>query len=215
MASIPAVHLAAAPFISARAARQWALRELRGTFRNIETQREVAVARRGIEKATSGSGRAGKTHIQAIQSLPDLIGNAVILESRPPMRPCEGLLRIHRFYAAAYGDGTLYRVKITVKEMVGGLKFYDQSLTQIAQSPDSGGALLRGSGDSRGEPVEPVSHGAAFFAAEGITGPSDLRVTIAQLFAGAKYDDETFIWPVSDVGNASGAAPSIAVERPR
>jgi len=88
--------------------------------------------------------------------------------------------------------------------MVDGHKFYDQSLTRIAQSPAFGGALLRGSGDSRCETVEPVSHGAAVSAAEGITGPADLRVTIAQLFDGAKYDDDTFIWPVAGVASEMG-----------
>ncbi len=191
MRSVEATHLVQASFSGARMARRRALDSLRGRYRNADTRWQIEVSRKGIEKALSSSGRQGAVHFQAIGSLPELIANALVVESRPPRRPYQGLLAIHRFYAAACADGVLYRVKITVKEMVDGHKFYDQSLTRIAQSPAFGGALLRGSGDSRCETVEPVSHGAAVSAAEGITGPADLRVTIAQLFDGAKYDDDT------------------------
>ena len=194
-------------FADARTLRQMALNSFRGSHRNRETQWDIGVSRQGLEKALSSSGRHGNAHLHAIAALPALISNAILLESRPPRRTYPGLIGIHRLYAAAVlSPGRFFRVRITIKETTVGYRFYDQSLAQIAQSPGFDGALLRGVEDSRSNPVEPVGHGAAISAAVGITGPANLRVTIAQLFDGAKYDDDSPIWP--ETGNACDAVAS-------
>ena len=180
-------------FVNARAARDWALNNLRGRHHNRDTNWEIAVTRSGIEKTLSSKGHGGAVHVQAIGSLRVLLGNAVLVESRPPRTPDASIKSIHRLYAAALVEETLYRVKITVKEILEAHNFYDQSLTRIEQSPAAGGALSRESEENRAEPGEPVSCTAAISAAEGVTGPEDLKITIAQLLNGVKYEDGGYV----------------------
>jgi hypothetical protein len=175
------------------AALHWALSNLRGKHRNADTGWEIALARSGIEKALSGAGHKEGLHIQAIGALAALIESAVLVESRPPRVADPNIKAIHRFYAAALVDHRVYRVKITVKELQGARNFYDQSLTLIQQSPAAGGALSRESEDNRPKPGEPVSRAAPISAAEGIAGPVDLRISIAELLIGAKYEDGTYV----------------------
>lgn len=180
-------------FMSAREALRWALRELRGTYLNKDTGWEIAIARGGIEKILSGSDRCyAKAHIQTVGSLVPLVENAVLVESRPS-RAAPDIRAIHRLYSAVALGKDVYRVKITVKELPAAHRLYDQSLSQIEQSP-ANGACSRESAENRCKPGEPVSLTTPISAALGITGPSDLSINIADLLAGVKYDDGTYVF---------------------
>ncbi len=122
------------PFANASEAETFALKNLRGKYLNKDTNWEIDVYRRGIEKALSGKSKVGDSHIQAISRLPEQLENAVLVETRPPKEENTGIRKIHRFFAPVDINGVLYRAKLTVKETDEGQKFYDQSLTEIEKA---------------------------------------------------------------------------------
>lgn len=146
------VHAQADRFPNARAAFGWALSNLRGRYRNRDTGWDIAVARRGIEKALSESHHSGGPHIQLIGALPQLIENAVLVESRPPREIDSDVIVIHRLYAATMITGSVYRVRITVKELRTVRNFYDQSPARYNKAPQRGLCHVspRRTGRSRG-----------------------------------------------------------------
>ena len=164
-------------FESAKVALRWAIDNLRGTYQNRRTGWAIDVARAGLEKALSHSGRAGGSHLGAITAVPRLLESAVLVESRPSLKS-EGIRAIHRFYAPLKIGSGLYRVKITVKETMQGKKFYDQSLTEIEEAD----AQMVGGMESQG----PESRAA--------TGPSALTMSLGRLLEGVNFDDGTPIY---------------------
>lgn len=130
---LPPIPLTVAPDteVSAKQIRDWALRKLRGEYRNADTGWQIIVARAGVEKATSQSTRIGDAHLQAIKVLPDLLERAVLAESHADRSADPNIVAIHRFIAPVQIGHDLYRAKLTVKEDRQGRRFYDESLTRL------------------------------------------------------------------------------------
>ncbi|CAN5813034.1 hypothetical protein BH20PSE1_BH20PSE1_00880 [soil metagenome] len=164
------------PFPNAEAALRYALNRLRGSYRNRDTGWDISVARAGLEKALSHSGRTSNLHLNAVRALPGLLDHAVLAESKPDAEGDANIRAIHRFYAPLRVGKSLYQVKLTVKETTLGQKFYDQSLTEI----EAANVQLVGEDQS---PQDAQGTRTA-------TGPLAVRVSIADLLRGAARDSD-------------------------
>ena len=118
-----------------------------------------------------GMWNEGLAHVQMVPALPQLIRSALKLatEKHTPAEPT--VKAVHRYIAALRLGTQLYRVKLTVKELLNGTNLYDHTATQI-ESPD-------GNDISRLSSSEPL-------ADEPTSGDA---ITVAQLFGRVKPDD--------------------------
>ncbi|MGH8562699.1 MAG: PLxRFG domain-containing protein [Gammaproteobacteria bacterium] len=174
--AVRVIQLTGLPFPNAKAALRYALDRLRGSYRNRDTGWDISVARAGLEKALSHSGRPSNLHLNAVRALPGLLDHAVLAESKPDAEGDPNIRAIHRFYAPLRVGKSLYRVKLTVKETTLGKKFYDQSLTEI----ETANVQLVGEDQS---PQDAQSTRTA-------TGPLAARVSIPDLLRGAVRDSD-------------------------
>ncbi|MHC1787893.1 PLxRFG domain-containing protein [Solidesulfovibrio sp.] len=113
----------------ARKARDWALKNIRGSYVNSETGWTIDVPRAGVAKATSR--RANPFHYELIPAIPDLLKNSRLESSRPDRALDNNIKAIHIFAANADIDGQPHGVKLTIKETRDGHKFYDHSLVEV------------------------------------------------------------------------------------
>ena len=171
------------------------LLEMRGVYRNESTGWDIQVARGGLEKVASG---ATPQELAASLKLPELLRNAVLVESRPDTRGVPEIKAIHRMYAPVRVDGTTYRAKLTVKEFSDGRRLYDQSLTTLEmQNPAQGGAARIGENVVANQ-TTPNS------VAVGFADSSPTEMTVGDLMAGVKRDDGTSVFSRT-AGATSGA----------
>src|SRR5438128_605920 len=119
------------------AAWDWAKKNLQGRrFINEDTGFEIQIGRRGLKKALSGSSieeREGRHwHYEVVRYLGELLEKALLGESHPDREFDEHIAQIHRFYAPLACDTSVFRAKLTVKEIVStSNKFYTYALEKI------------------------------------------------------------------------------------
>ena len=95
-----------------------------GPYRNRDTGWKIAVSGKNLDHAVkrTETGKAGELprqtvdRIEAVASLPALLERAVLIESRPPVKPAPTVAAIHRLYAPFAVDDRLYAVRLTVRE---------------------------------------------------------------------------------------------------
>ncbi|MBF0458712.1 MAG: hypothetical protein HQK99_12555 [Nitrospirae bacterium] len=113
-------------------AKKWAKENLQGKSPiNKDTGWKIDITKKGIDKALSKERPAPLDHIETVRAIPELIENAVKVETRPDRDNDPHIKNIHIFYAPIEVDGKLYRAKLTIKESADGKKYYDHSLTEI------------------------------------------------------------------------------------
>ncbi|MBF0487680.1 MAG: hypothetical protein HQK98_05910 [Nitrospirae bacterium] len=114
-------------------ARTWALENLRdkSPVINKDTGWKIDITGKGIKESTSKDRLAHIDQIEAIRAIPELLENAVLVETRPDRDNNPDIKNIHRFYAPLELEGKLYRAKLTVRETANGKKYYDHSLKEI------------------------------------------------------------------------------------
>lgn len=103
-------------------ATNWAVANLVGVYSNQDTGWSIEVGSDGL-RHTINHGPMYST-LETLPALPELLKNAVLVESRPDRDGDPNIRAIHRFYAAVEIGGVLNRVKLTVKESKG-RKFYN------------------------------------------------------------------------------------------
>jgi len=96
----------------------------------------ISIGRRGLKKALSDSAIGDKQqksfHFEAIRYLREIIETAILCESHSDRDFDPHVTKIHRFYSAVFGDGRLFRAKLTVKEIhQKSQTFYTYSLEKI------------------------------------------------------------------------------------
>ncbi|MGE0715076.1 MAG: LPD38 domain-containing protein [Alphaproteobacteria bacterium] len=127
-----------ASFAEARAAaKRWALANVRGSYPNADLDGPIELASGGIEKAISGT--RSRVDLEALRALPDLLRNAIWLETNGERRAGSGAraLAYHSLVAPFRLDGTLYRSRLVVRQTPTGHWFYDQHFVE-AGAPKSG-----------------------------------------------------------------------------
>lgn len=155
-----------------RKALAWAEENLNPSYFNRDSATEILVSKNAIAKSLSGERTNPHAHLEAIRALPEMLENAAWRESHPDRADNVNIRAIHRFYAPLALDGTLYRVKLTVKEMHGGRRFYDHSLTEIEK------------------PAGNMARGAEAAPTTSTAGLSDIR--IADLMGDVNSDGPDF-----------------------
>lgn len=173
-------------------ARRWAYQNVRGEYENRASGMKISVSGHALSKALSESAVRKSSnrmvHIDAVQSLPALIENAVIAESRQDLRQDSGTT-IHRLYAALREEGRLYRVKLTVKEgNPPGGRYYTHELQELEIEP----ASYTTEGTER-MPVgsQPDVRSAGSTPGGARPPSSGDEISIRQLLAGVQRDDGT------------------------
>lgn len=98
---------------------------LNGVYHNDEQGWEVNLSKSGVDHAYSSAVNGGvvdaRTSIEIVSVLPEIIKNAVLVESHPDAKQYENVGQIHRMFAGVSFDGEkdIYVVKLTVKELDG------------------------------------------------------------------------------------------------
>lgn len=98
--------------------------KLRGTYKNKQTGWDIELTGRGIKHSLNSvisRGLGGIEHIEAVENLPALIENAVLIESHEDRKE-QGLKAVHRMYTPMRINNSIFTVKLTVKEYDKGMK---------------------------------------------------------------------------------------------
>lgn len=128
-------------------------------------------------------------HFAVLASAPELLANAVLVETHGDDKKVPGVRRIHRLFAAAALSHHVYTVKFTIKEHADGVMAFDgvmrlydyhvpKKLPALTQAVDSSGGHLPGV--SRGT-NSPTLGGA----------PIPDRISLRELLAGLKDQSGT------------------------
>ena len=117
-------------------ARSWAKENITGTYHNANTDEDISVSRKAIEKYLSESAIKKSfnldTHLSALKKLPQLIENSVLVERHPDRDNDDHIREIQRLYSAINYNGKIFPVKITVKATFNnGNKAYSYEVTEI------------------------------------------------------------------------------------
>ncbi|WP_420267037.1 hypothetical protein [Candidatus Magnetominusculus dajiuhuensis] len=125
-------------------AYKWAGENIQGkSLVNKDTGWGIDITGKGIKKVLSGERLVPIDHIETVRAIPEMIENAVKVESRPDRDNNPHIKNIHIFCAPLEIDNRLYRVTLTVKETKYGRRYYDHRLTEI-EKPAAGRALHTG-----------------------------------------------------------------------
>ena len=164
-------------------AQRDALATIRGTYHNNDTGWDIAVSRRGIRESLAGDGSMVRAEIVA--NLPNLLREAVRVEGHADERQVEEVVGIHRFHAPLRLDRRLNRVKLTVKEYVGGgRKYYAVEFAEMERP---------------GRYTAPLPNDVVTSSDKAQPNPT---TTLGTLLACVNYEDGTPIFPAprEDVG---------------
>ncbi len=131
-----------------------ALFAMRGTaYENDDTGWSITIGRAAIDKTLSESGRP--EHFQALECLPELLRNAVLVRKSQDRRERRHINSFYRLYAPIRIQGNVFAAQITIKEIDGNEKrFYLQRLE--INKP----AITRGVGDAQARPAALLSAGS-------------------------------------------------------
>lgn len=97
------------------------LKKQAGVYQNKDTGWNLTLTGNSIEHAihsASSRGIGGSPHFEAVANLPDLLREAVLVETHRD-RKDDGLRAVHRMFAAMRINDSLYAVKLTVKDYSG------------------------------------------------------------------------------------------------
>jgi hypothetical protein len=111
-------------------ARDWAIENVRGAYENRDLGL-IDVPSNGI-RHTINSARELE-HLKAVAALPDLIRNAVKVDTRADYRGRPDIRNVHTLYAPLDIGGKSYISKIVVNETKDGHKFYDHQASEIKE----------------------------------------------------------------------------------
>ncbi|MCO5332839.1 MAG: N-6 DNA methylase [Pyrinomonadaceae bacterium] len=174
-------------FTDLQDAARWAKTHITGTYRNKETGHRIIVSGNAISKYLSEKAVAQSSsmpyHLATLRVLPDLIRNAILIETHADASGNARVAEMQRYYAAVRIAGDLRRVELTVRAFKSGdTRHYSYEVTQIKTL---GGSLA--------ESVEANASNRT---------PS---VTMATLLQGAKKNNgETFDTLASKAIDANG-----------
>jgi hypothetical protein len=103
-------------------ARQWAKKNIIGTYKNDNTGENLRVSNKIIgkylsEKAVKKSVSID-AHLSALMQLPSLVKTSILKESSPDSENSRNIKEVQRFYGAINYEGKTYLVKLTVKVLV-------------------------------------------------------------------------------------------------
>lgn len=111
---------------------------------NSDTGWQITIGRDAIDKTLNESGRS--EHFQALEKLPELLANAVLVRRRTDTKARSNINAFYRLYAPVEVGGNIFAAQITIKENIDGRKgFYVQRL-QIKEP-----AVTRGVGDAQAQ----------------------------------------------------------------
>jgi carbamoylphosphate synthase large subunit/methylglyoxal synthase len=99
----------------------WANSNIQGkVFTNTETGFQIAVTRRGLDKALGESAVKEKQfrniQFEIVRFLGKLLETAILGESHADRADDPNLKQLHRFYSAIWAENQLLRIKLTIKE---------------------------------------------------------------------------------------------------
>ena len=156
---------------------------LSGVYHNDATGWDIKLpsssVKHSISSAVVNEAVDYKTSVEIISQLPDVIKNAVLIESHDDDKNAFNVEKIHRMYAPVSFDNgkTVYVVKLTVKEMDG---TYDTAVEGIYKAHDAKGVKEI----SDAKPQRPAQE-------EHPTGntPDIYEITIEEMLRGVKDND--------------------------
>lgn len=93
-----------------------------GTYKNLDQGWNIVLNRVGADHAISSALQSSeaKIHLIAVASLPELIKEAILVETHPDRKNQKGLKQVHRFLAPLEVTDSIFAVKLTVKEYENG-----------------------------------------------------------------------------------------------
>ena len=112
-------------------ARHWALDETAGEHLNTATGWSISVSARGIREAISKLQWPRVIAVQTLAAIPELIREAVLVQTEPNKEDPSGTLHAHTFIAPLEIGGQIYRARLVVKETNMGRKYYGHHLEDL------------------------------------------------------------------------------------
>ncbi|WP_338809167.1 hypothetical protein V6667_08060 [Neisseria leonii] len=105
---------------------------LRGTYVNKDSGREIAFGRKGLQEVLHHD-LSKPEHIQSVAAIPQIIENAVYIDTRPneDVGKNPDITEYEYYLAGLNIGGTDYTVRAAVGVATTGDKYYDHKLTQI------------------------------------------------------------------------------------
>ncbi len=115
-----------------------ALFAMRGSaYTNLDTGWTVTLGRAAIDKTLSAGGRPA--HFQALEQLPELLRNAVLVRKSRDVKKRADIKSFYRLYAPVAIGGNLYAAQITIREDIReSRRFYVQRLQIKDPAGDKG-----------------------------------------------------------------------------
>lgn len=146
---IPIVHLTGnetgPPPNTRQQAARWAKANLRGTYQNTQTGWHLAVFTGGIEEGLHRLTAA--KHPEAIAAIPDLIKNAVLIQSEPDHQNRPDIKAFHTFLAPLQIGDKLFTARMTIKELKSsGRQYYGHQIESLELDIEKPGVI---SGDHK------------------------------------------------------------------
>lgn len=120
-------------------ATNWMRLNLQGkSFENDATGWDIAVGRKGINKAMSHGAR--DVHARSVAAIPDLLKHAILVASEPNNKTVDrmDIAAVHHFYAPFRMGGEVYIARMVVKETRGGQRFYDYDTSDVIRPTNQG-----------------------------------------------------------------------------
>jgi hypothetical protein len=100
-------------------ARQWAKKNIVGTYRNEDTAEDINITKTAIDKYLSASAVLKSinkdAHMSALKVIPELLKTSLLKESNKDRDNDYHIKEIQRLYGSISYEGKTYPVKITVK----------------------------------------------------------------------------------------------------
>jgi len=117
-------------------ARKWAKKNIVGIYKNIDTEEDIYIAKRAIDKYMSASAVLKSVnkdvHLSTLKQLPKLIKDSILAEAQADKANNYHIKEIQRFYGVVNYEGNPYLVKTTVKVIKNeGNKAYSYEVRRI------------------------------------------------------------------------------------
>lgn len=136
--------------LNRKSAKDWAKKNIRGEYVNLDTQDKVAVSGVGIDEVLS-HGEREEEHLKSIIAIPQMIKNSIFIEERGKEHENSRYERYKYYVCGLKIDGVDYTAKIVIG-VKNGISYYDHQLTRIEK-----GRLI----DSLNELSNPVANNQA------------------------------------------------------
>jgi len=111
----------------------WAKQNIRGSYENLDTGWDISVGGRGLEHTISTA--KNFEQLRSIVAIPELIREAVKIDSRDNLPANEHIKAVHTFYAPFQIADKTFISKIVAKETMDGHILYDHQASKI-EKPD-------------------------------------------------------------------------------